>query len=106
LEEWDNVPNKKVLELIEKGPKDNCVYFVNIRENYNIDAFKEMCKNTKCFCFTLLVRNPNIVTNEVPELIQQINNYYYDVIIDNDKDLNHLKLLAQNFIEDLSKSKF
>ena len=57
-------------------------------------------------CITLGVKNPNKNTNEVIELIDQINGYKYDVVINNNKDLNHLDFLAQNFMQDLIDGKF
>ena len=57
-------------------------------------------------CITLGVKNPNKDTNEVIELIDQINGYKYDVVINNNKDLNHLDFLAQNFMQNLIDGKF
>ena len=57
-------------------------------------------------CITLGVKNPNIETNEVVELISQINDYRYDIIINNNKDLIYLDYLAKNFMQDLIDGKF
>lgn len=108
LEEWDNVPNKKVFEKIYSFGDSHTVkvFFVNIRETYNIEKFKDMAHEQNFECITLGVKNPNINTNEVVELIDQINRYEYDVIINNNKDLSHLEFLAQNFMQDLIDGKF
>lgn len=101
LEEWDNIPAKKVLDEIALGPKDNALYFVNIREANSIDKFKEACNERGYKYITLVVNNPNIISNEVPRLIEEIQSYPYDVIITNDKDLFYLKQCANGFIESL-----
>lgn len=108
LEEWDEVPDKKVFEKIKelKNGQINNIFFVNIREGYNIDIFKSLAKEQNYDCLTLIVRNSNIKTNEVLELIEQINNYKYDIIINNNKDLSHLEFLAKNFMQDLVNGKF
>lgn len=108
LEEWNDVPNKKVLERINllKNHQSLGVFFVNIREDYNINSFKAMAKKLGYNCLTLIVKNPNIITNEVPELISAINNYNYDVIINNNKNLSDLTFLANNFMQDLIDGKF
>ena len=108
LEEWDSVPDKKVFEKIKELRKyqTNSIFFINIREGYNIDIFKSLAKEQNYDCLTLIVKNPNIKTNEVPELIEQINNYKYDIIINNNKSLNHLEFLAKNFTQDLVDGKF
>lgn len=105
LERWDNVPNKKVLEDINalKKLELHNIFFVNIRENYNIDNFKNMAKEQNFPCITLCVTNPNNKTNEVIELIEQIDSYPYDAFINNDGDLSHLSHLAQEFIKELLK---
>ena len=65
-----------------------------------------MAKELGYDCLTLIVKNPNIITNEVPELISAINNYNYDVIINNNKNLSDLTFLANNFMQDLIDGKF
>lgn len=79
---------------------------MNIREAYNIEKFKDMAQKLNYDCITLGVKNPNIDTNEVIELIDQINEYKYDAVINNNKDLIHLEFLAQNFMQNLLDGKF
>lgn len=108
LEEWDDVPSKKVFEKVYQLMDFHTisVFFINIREAYNIEKFKDMTDENVFDCITLGVKNPNKNTNEVIELIDQINGYKYDVVINNNKDLNHLDFLAQNFMQDLIDGKF
>jgi hypothetical protein len=105
LEEWDNIPHKKLLEQIKSynNPTIQNIFFVNIREDYNINSFKAMLKENNLDCITLGVINPNKDTNEVIELINQINEYPYDVIIKNDGDIAYLSTLAKDFMRDLIK---
>ena len=108
LEEWDDVPSKKVFENIYQLTDfhTTSIFFVNIREAYNIEKFKDMAQELNYDCITLGVKNPNINTNEVIELITQINEFGYDVVINNNKDLIYLDSLAQNFMQDLIEGKF
>lgn len=107
LEEWDDIPNKKVLEKIDRfvGFDSNNVFFVNIREPYNIEKFKEAAKRRNFECFTLIVENKNKETNEVTELINQINDYNYDIIVNNNGNLQHLYSLAKEFMNILIENK-
>lgn len=108
LESWNDIPNKKVLEEIEflKSSKKNTVFFVNIRENYNIEKFKKTVEERGYKCYTLIVNNKKLQSNEAPQLIELIKNYKYDINIENNKSLENLKVKAMSFMQDLIDGKF
>lgn len=103
LEKWDDIPNKKVIEQIEQLTelKKTNIFFVNIRENYNIKAFTILAKEKGYECYSLFMTNPNIVSNEVPEIVEQIINYNYDFVVTNDGDLRKLRQLSKDFLKEL-----
>ena len=95
LEEWGNIPNKKVEEYIEHlSDYDNQqVLFIHAREPHNIKYFKDKYK-----AITVLVLNDHVeqVTSNHADL--EVYDFAYDYIIDNNGDLEQLKESAETFM--------
>ena len=103
LEKYDNSPNLTVLTAIKKLMEEdqNCLIFVNIRESYNIDNFKELCKTTLGIeCKTMLVINNNKPIIESNPADRDINNYNYDFYIYNNGTFEDLKDEADKFLRE------
>ena len=102
LEKWDDSPTTSVLNAIENtidGKTDN-LFFVNIREIYNIVRFKLLVKEKLHIpCYDLLVRNKNVpvIKDSVPDAGTELHEY--DFYINNDGDINELAEKAKDFIK-------
>jgi len=98
LEEWGNVPNKKVEEYIDYLDKAKTpqILFIHAREPKNIQYYKDKYNAT-----TILVLNGNVeqVTSNHADL--GVYDYTYDFVIDNNGDLEQLKESAKTFMEAL-----
>lgn len=108
LAEWNDVPYRKVREDIAKIyliaeqynlDHNKFVIFVHCREPEEIKRFVKDYDAT-----TVIVRRPEV------ENVEQTNhadsnvfNYEYDVTIWNGEDLDHLKLVADFFLDKLLK---
>ncbi len=92
LEEFDEIPNKKVDDFIKSHP--NNIIFVNAREPENIKYYVEKY-NAK----TVLVRNPRITSIKSNHADLNVEQYDYNYYINNKKDLVYLKELAEIFLE-------
>ena len=112
LTKYGDIPNKKVIEHVEKLEQMNGsathIVFVNCRQSYDITSFKNLVAETHpdWNVITLLIKNSNKSTNEVPELIEEVNKTKYDCTIDNTGDIELLHRLAGNFLEDIVDGKY
>lgn len=95
LEEWDNVPNKKVEEYIEhlSDYDEPQILFIHAREPHNIQYYKD-----KYNAITVLMVNDRIeqVTSNHADF--EVYDFTYDYIIDNNGDLEQLKSSAKTFM--------
>ena len=95
LEEWGNVPNKKVEEYIEYLDKaeNQQILFIHAREPHNIQYYKD-----KYNAITVLMVNDRIeqVTSNHADF--EVYDFTYDYIIDNNGDLEQLKSSAKTFM--------
>jgi len=104
LTEWGDVPLREVnkaitheLLVLEQYGFDDKVatFFVDVREPSELDKFKSFY-NAK----TILIRR------EVPQLAiynhadADVENYEYDIYIDNNGDLEELRAKARQFVKD------
>lgn len=104
LEKWDDSPTNFVLErmqkLIEKDPNKNYLFFVNIREIYNIVRFKQVLwEKLKIECEDLLIKNENIPLINSNPADAGVFVHNYDYVILNNEGLNELEKEAENFLE-------
>lgn len=89
------------------------IIFIHCREPEYIDKLKEFFaenEDTKDVPVeTLLIRNPNVPDITTNESDRNVENYKYDVIVDNDGSLNHLKVKAaiymKSWLEDIDGKK-
>ena len=104
LTEWADIPFKKTLDHVEsikshweiyEVENDNNIIFIDCREPQEI---KRLC-NTLNAKSVLIQRadNENIPTSNHAD--QNILNYNYDIIIDNNSNLENLEARAIEFIE-------
>ena len=102
LEKWKDIPTIDVISKIAAqmdGKTDN-LFFVNIREIYNIVRFKQLIKEQfQIPCYDMIVINDNvpIVTSNPADAEVRIHNY--DFYIYNNGTINDLRLEAVNFIK-------
>lgn len=103
LTEWDNVPWKKVeevfnsikVECFQYGLKDsNFFLFVHSREPQEIERFKE-----EYGAITVLVDRHEVEGEQSNHSDNDVMNYTYDYIIDNNGTLEELEAKALVFIE-------
>lgn len=101
LEEWDDSPNVTVMQAIEKDT-GHCIFFVNVREIEGIrrlyKIFKQM-EDTKCY--TVLVKNPNVMQITSNEADANVDRYKYDYVIENDGTLGNLLDKAGAFLDEI-----
>ena len=102
LSDWDNVPNKKVMESIKQHNDDvSWIFFVNIREKKEIENFIELCKSEGYNYTTLLIKNKKVPVITSNKSDAYVENYKYDTIIYNDFDLGVYRDQAYFFIRDI-----
>jgi broad-specificity NMP kinase len=104
LQEWDDVPNKKVFEQIadiEKLYDEDLIFFVNIREASEIKNFLNAAKEKGYNAYSVIVENSNSETTEPQDIIDDIYSTAYDYLIENEGTLDDLRLMAEDFIGDL-----
>jgi len=106
--EYNDGPFNDIIDKIKvdtdycvKNNKDTRinVYFVHIREPQEIDKLKKFYGN---LCLTLLVKKEvEFIPNNDSDM--NVENYEYDIIIDNNSDEKDLKKKSRNFSKKLKK---
>ena len=96
LEEWGNVPNKKVEEYIEylNKAENQQILFVHAREPKNIQYYKD-----KYNAITVLIKNDRVEQVTSNHADMGVYDFTYDYIIDNNGDLEQLKESAKTFMK-------
>lgn len=90
LENWKDIPNLKVMKAIEEDC-ENDVFFVNVREINNIEKLSKHYKHREEYIlYTVLVENNNVQKIISNEADANVNNYKYNLIIDNSGSLGQL----------------
>lgn len=96
MERYDDIPNKKIDGFIESHP-DNII-FVNAREPHNITYYQE-----KYSAISVLVKNPSVPQVQGNHADENVDNYNYNIIINNSGSLEDLKKEAEwlltNFVQ-------
>lgn len=101
LEEWDDSPNIKVMQAIEKDT-DHTIFFINVREIKGIKQLHKIFTQMEDIkCYTVLVKNPNVMQITSNEADANVNNYKYDYIIENDGTLGNLLDKAGAFLDEI-----
>ena len=102
LTEWNNVPFKKVEEVVKVKACDKAtdwILFVDCREPAEIQKLKERLNAA-----TVLMRRESVENIEVSNHADsEVFNYNYDLTIFNNSDIIHLEDEARKFIEYMKK---
>ena len=102
LSDWDNVPNKKVMESIKQYNDDvSWIFFVNIREKKEIENFIKLCEEEGYDCTTLLIKNDRVPVITSNKSDAYTEDYHYDNTIYNNFGLDFYKKQAYFFIRDI-----
>lgn len=99
LTEYDDIPFKDVTSIVTDFKNNKIeaeVLLVDIREP------EEIARAVETFgAETILIRNPNVRKIESNHADQNVENYNYDYIIENDGTLEQLERVAKLFICDV-----
>lgn len=106
LSSWDDVPYKETIKNINTAIKNindfnngDGLIFVHSREPKEIQRYVNYFGyNT---CHTLLVKNPNVPTVTSNHADKDVENYRYDFVVYNNKDLESLEDKAKLFYHHL-----
>lgn len=106
LSDWNDVPFQKVkkeIELFEKelesyGVKNKGIIFIHSREPKEILRFEKEL-NAK----SIFIDRKNSKKEQINHSDLEVENYDYTFKIDNNEDLEHLKLGAETFIKILKE---
>ena len=103
LDEWGDIPYKHITTLIkqqlelwrgENGFKeDNCVFFVDCRDPKLIKRLKEYYGAK-----TILIERDKEKIEYNNHADNNVNDYDYDITIDNSRDLDYLRLAVKIFV--------
>ena len=96
LTKWDDVPFKTIVHRANTLPNNSdWIMFVDCREPIEIQKLKEGLNAT-----TILIRRPGDESIETSNHADAgVLGYEYDLVINNDGDLNWLEQMAKDFIE-------
>ena len=105
LAKWNNLPINSIFTSIntavQNHPYFDHVFFVNSREPEDIEKIENMAKENNYDVKKICIVNPNIKSNEVPELIAGIQSIKYDKTIINDGNLGEFYDKAKEFCQDI-----
>lgn len=96
MEEYGDIPNKKVEEFINSHPEN--IIFINVREPYNIHYYK-----TKYNALTILLVNERIQNIKTNHADADVDNYSYDYIIENNGTLSQLMEYARKVLKKIEE---
>lgn len=106
LTEWGDVPFKQCIKKVNETydhadyfgiPHEKTLIFIHCREPHEIQKFVDYYGSDKCK--TLLIRRPTEETNDQSNHADaQVFDYRYDEVIINDRDLDYLEELAEEFV--------
>lgn len=85
--------------------EDDAVVFLHVREPSEISAYKQQIRANGDKVYTVLVKNDNVPPVMSNDSDANVEDYNYDLIIDNSGTLNMLRDSAETFIEMLDKNK-
>lgn len=97
--EYNDLPFKYLKEEYEKFLRDHKqILFVHIRESEEIDKFKNCVEIP---CVTLLIRREDLVKNWGNASDDNVENYAYDYIYDNNKSIIDAKSDFLEFLQEI-----
>lgn len=98
MEEWNDIPNKKVEEYIEhlSDYDEPQILFIHAREPHNIQYYKDKYNAT-----TVLVTNPRIKHITSNHADMEVYDYTYDYVIENQGTLKDFKETARTFMKEI-----
>jgi len=101
MTKWRNLPIRKVFDRIEEivDQEKDYLFFVNSREPEDHAEIRRMARANGYNVIAIKINNPNIESNEVPELVEGINSCKYEMEINNDGSLEDLRKKARVFVE-------
>ena len=106
LSSWDDVPYKETIKNINTAIKNindfnngDGLIFVHSREPKEIQRYVNYFGSNTCH--TLLVKNPNVPTVTSNHADKDVENYRYDFVVYNNKDLESLEDKAKLFYHHL-----
>lgn len=95
--EYNNLPYQYLTQEYEKFlHSDAQILFVHIREGSEIDRFRQYVKMP---CATLLIRSDNLAKNWGNDSDDNVENYTYDYIYNNDKPLAEAEIEFVSFLQ-------
>lgn len=98
--EYNDLPYKYLTEEYEKFMRGSAqILFVHIREGSEIDRFRQYVKAP---CFALLVRRDNLSKNWGNDSDDNVENYKYDYIYDNNRPLHEAKSGFVSFLQEIA----
>lgn len=100
LTEWNDMPNTVIEKHIQMlSDSLDWIIFVDCREPTEIQKLKERLNAT-----TILIRRPQVENNETSnDSDAKVFDYDYDLNIWNDRGIDELKMLAEQFIGYMKK---
>lgn len=104
IEEYDGSITTEMInksKLFKYDISNDSSLFIHIREPESISHYKDRYLDPAVK--TILIRNPNITPIESNDSDKFVEDYHYDLIIDNDGSLEEFKSKAEHFIENCWK---
>jgi len=92
----------KKIDLLNDIKEDSSFIFIHCREPEEIEKIKNCYSGG---CITLLIKRSNCEIN-TNESDKNVENYMYDFILDNNKDLKNLKEQSYSFYNFLTSGEF
>lgn len=97
--EYNDLPFRYLIEEYEKFLQNDAqILFVHIREGGEIDKFKQYVKIS---CITLLVRRDNLLKGWGNDSDDNVENYTYDYIYNNNKSLTEAGNDFVSFLQEI-----
>lgn len=95
LEDWNDVPNKKIDEFIQAHT--DCIIFVHAREPKNIRYYVK-----KYNAISLLIKNSRVQKVSTNHADREVEDYDYSYAINNDSSFEDLKKTAEWFLNEIT----
>ena len=102
MENYNNLPNKKVIEHIidyKNNFQKNMIFFVNIREKEGIADFEYLLEEEGIIDHCRLLIDSNKKSDEVVSIAKDIKSINYDYIINNNGTIEDFKKEAEKYID-------
>lgn len=101
LTQWNDSPMKEIyhsVQDIQYHEGNNITIFIDMREPIDIARFANICKDNNWNFKSVIIKRDDVDNlhygNDADD---DVFNYNYDIVIENNSDLNELKLSAETF---------